>query len=45
MLNFEEIKHMVIWESEGTGFAERCDMSLTGETTNTKHTHKWSEAQ
>jgi hypothetical protein len=24
---------------------ERCDMSLTGETTNTKHTHKQSEAQ
>ena len=24
---------------------ERCDMSLTRETTNTKHTHKWSEAQ
>jgi len=24
---------------------ERCDMSLTEETTNTKHTHKWSEAQ
>ena len=25
--------------------AERCDVSLTGETTNTKHTHKRSEAQ
>jgi hypothetical protein len=24
---------------------ERCDVSLTGETTNTKHTHKRSEAQ
>jgi len=24
---------------------ERCDVSLTEETTNTKHTHKWSEAQ
>ena len=24
---------------------ERCDVSLTGETTNTKHTHKQSEAQ
>ena len=24
---------------------ERCDVSLTGETTNTKHTHKWSGAR
>ena len=24
---------------------ERCDMSLIEENTNTKHTHKWSEAQ
>jgi len=26
-------------------YGERCDVSLTEETTNTKHTHKWSEAQ
>ena len=24
---------------------ERCDVSLIKENTNTKHTHKWSEAQ
>ena len=29
----------------GATGSERCDMSLTEETTNTKHTHKQSEAQ